>query len=127
MLDDFHGCHPQVPTLVGFHCTQVLDGVCAFEVCLGHRAADGEHGAVLNIGDGEFCIVFCVRDHTTQPDTVEDGLNGWQEVAKLEVAVASELVHARLLQLRALKFDAGLHQFFVYAHCVAPSLLTLNW
>jgi hypothetical protein len=52
---------------------------------------------VININDGEFGIVFGVRHHTAQADPVKDRLDSGQEVAQFKVAVACELVDARLL------------------------------
>jgi hypothetical protein len=64
---------------------QILDGVCAFKVGLGHWASDHNDCAVIYIGDAQLGILGVKRHDTAQAKVVEDGLNMGDKVTQLKV------------------------------------------
>jgi hypothetical protein len=97
VLDDLHGGHPQVTALVSLNSAQILYWVCAFEVCLCHRAGDHDHCAVVYICDAQLGILYVVGDHAAQSNPVKYVLDVGQEVTQLKVVVAGKFVVAGLL------------------------------
>ena len=123
MLHNFHGRHPQVAALIGFHGTQVLNGMHALQAGLRHRRGDHRHAAVLGVVDSQFSDISLVADYPAQLDIIENLLNRRDKVGQLKVVIVGKFVVAGFFKLGLLKANPSLHQLAMYCHIISFSIL----